>query len=263
MLAARMAQRMDDVDEGGPMMSERTVLLLGGTGRTGGRVMEQLLERGVRVRAIVRSKTGVDARVAEAAKLELVEGSPLELPDEDLARQVRGCDAVVSCLGHNSSFKGVFGSPHDLVTRATARICRAAASQRPGEPVKLVLMSSVSVNGPAEADARRGAFERATLAMLRGVLPPAKDNQRAADFLRREVGASSPWTRWVAVRPDSLLEGDVSGYTTHDGLVASLFAPDRTNMANVAHFMCELVTDDAAWDQWEGKLPVIVNAVTA
>ena len=33
----------------------RTVLLLGGTGRTGGRVLRQLLDRGVAVRAVVRS----------------------------------------------------------------------------------------------------------------------------------------------------------------------------------------------------------------
>ena len=32
-----------------------TVLLLGGTGRTGGRALQQLLARGVSVRAIVRS----------------------------------------------------------------------------------------------------------------------------------------------------------------------------------------------------------------
>ena len=31
-------------------------------------------------------------------------------------------------------------------------------------------------------------------------------------------------------------------------------------MANVAHFMCEVVGDEATWDRWRGKLPVIVNA---
>jgi hypothetical protein len=30
-------------------------------------------------------------------------------------------------------------------------------------------------------------------------------------------------------------------------------------MANVAHFMCELVTDPKAWNVWKGKMPVIVN----
>ncbi len=41
--------------------------------------------------------------------------------------------------------------------------------------------------------------------------------------------------------------------------MSSLFKPDSTNMANVAHFMCELATDPKTWDDWKGKLPVVVN----
>ena len=40
------------------MTAEKTVLVVGGTGRTGGRVVQQLLDRGVNVRAIVRSARG-------------------------------------------------------------------------------------------------------------------------------------------------------------------------------------------------------------
>ncbi len=47
------------------------------------------------------------------------------------------------------------------------------------------------------------------------------------------------------------------------GLVSSLFKPDSTNMANVAHCMCELATDPKMWNDWKGKLPVVVNAVAA
>jgi len=64
----------------------------------------------------------------------------------------------------------------------------------------------------------------------------------------------------VTVRPDTLLEGDVSEYALHEDLVSGLFRPRSTNMANVAHFMCEVVTDEDAWNRWRGKLPVIVNA---
>jgi hypothetical protein len=96
--------------------------------------------------------------------------------------------------------------------------------------------------------------------MLRRLVPPARDNQQAADFFHGKVGMSSRFTQWAVVRPDTLLEGDVSEYTLHEGLVSSLFAPDGTNMANVAHFMCELVTNPKAWDDWKGKLPVIANA---
>ena len=64
---------------------------------------------------------------------------------------------------------------------------RAVRALQPARPVRLILMSSVSVNRPGGADTRRGAVERAVLWMLRGLVPPARDNQRAADFLH-EVG---------------------------------------------------------------------------
>jgi hypothetical protein len=129
--------------------------------------------------------------------------------------------------------------------------------------VKLILMSSVSVNRPGGLDTRRGRFERATVWLLRGLVPPARDNQRAADFLHDVFEPADPYVQWVAVRPDSLKEGDVTEYALHEGLVDSLFRPGDTNMANVAHFMCELATDVEAWAAWRGKLPVIVNASPA
>ena len=46
------------------MATKQTVLVVGGTGRTGRRVVEQLLARGVAVRAIVRSSRGLPAGVA-------------------------------------------------------------------------------------------------------------------------------------------------------------------------------------------------------
>ncbi len=115
------------------------------------------------------------------------------------------------------------------------------------------------MNRPGGLDTRRGWFERACVGALRGLVAPARDNQRAADFLHDVVEADNPFAQWVAVRPDSLKDGDVTEYALHEGLVDSLFRPGETNMANVAHFMCELATDAEAWATWRGKLPVIVN----
>jgi uncharacterized protein YbjT (DUF2867 family) len=240
-----------------------TVLLIGGTGRTGRRVLEQLLSRGIDVRAIVRSAERLPAGVAERPGLSVVEADLPALSDEELLRHVRGCDAVVSCLGHTISLKGVFGAPRDLVTRSVERVCRAVRASQPARPVKLILMSSVSVNRPGNLDTRRGRFERAVVWTLRGLVPPARDNQRAADFLHEVIEAADPCVQWVVVRPDTLKEGDVTQYTLHEGLVDSLFRPGETNRANVAYFMCELATDPEAWTAWQGKLPVIVNSSPA
>ncbi len=234
-----------------------TVLLVGGTGRTGRRVLEQLLDRGVHVRAIVRDTRRLPAGATESPRLTIVEADLLSMSDDEIASQVGGCDAVISCLGHVISLRGVFGPPRDLVARATRRLCRATSGPT---PVRFILMTSVSVNRPGRLDTRRGNSERAVLWLIRALLPPARDNQAAADFLCREVGTLSPFVQWVAVRPDTLVDGDVSEYAVHEGLVNSLFAPGQSRMANVAHFMCELATNAKTFETWKGKLPVITNA---
>lgn len=244
------------------MSDSHTVLLLGGTGRTGGRVLEQLLSRGVNVRAIVRSAGRLPAGVVANPALTVVQADLLSLSDEGLRGFVQGCDAVISCLGHVISLKGMFGPPRDLVTQAVSRVCGAVQALQPAEPVKFVLMSSVSVHRPAGLDTRRGKVEKAIMWLLRGLVPPARDNQSAADFLCGDVGTADPFVRWAAVRPDTLVDGDVTEYALHEGLVSSLARPDSTNMANVAHFMCGLVEDPALFEHWAGKMPVIVNAVS-
>jgi len=246
-----------------PRMSRvSAVLLLGATGRTGRLVLSELLARSVRVRAIVRSARRLPDGMAANVNLETVEAELLSLSDEEWKDQVRGCDAVISCLGHNVDLKGIFGPPRDLVARATERACRAIAQLRPEAPVKFVLMSSVSVNRPGQADARRGRGERALLALIRFLAPPARDNQEAADFLCGEIGQEHPYLRWVAVRPDTLVEGEAGAYALHEGLVSSLAEPDRTARANVARFMRELATEPEVWEAWEGRHPVIVDAAS-
>ena len=239
---------------------DTTVLVVGGTGRTGRLLVTQLLARGVRVRAIVRAAERLPEAARRDPRLGAIEADLVAMPDAELAEHVRGCDAMLSCLGHTISLAGVFGPPHDLVTRTVARLARAAEAVRAAAPVRLVLMSSVSVDHPLGGDAPRTAAERALLRVLFALVPPVRDNQRAADHLCREVGAAHPAVQWVIVRPDSLVAGEAGSYVLDESLAISLFRPESTSMANVAHFMCELVTRPDLWEAWRGKLPVIVNA---
>jgi nucleoside-diphosphate-sugar epimerase len=241
------------------MTPQPTILVLGGTGRTGRCVVAQLLSRGAHVRTIVRSAARLPAETAGHPGLQVTEADLLTLSDEALQRHVHGCQAVVSCLGHTVSLQGVYGSPRDLVAQAALRISRAAQALHSSPPLRLVLMSSVSVNAPNGDNGRRGGFERVVLWAMRGVLPPAGDNQRAADFLCRTVGPTHPHLEWAIVRPDTLIEGEISQYAVHHGLVASLFHPDDSTMSNVAHFLCERACEAGAWEEWKGRLPVIVN----
>lgn len=137
------------------------VLLLGGTGRTGRLVLEQFLGGGASIRAIVRSAERLPAAATQNPRLTVIDADLLSLRDATLREHIRGCDAVISGLGHVLSLKGVFGPPRDLVVQATTRLCRAIEAGQPAAPVRFILMSSVSVNRPTHLDTRRGMFERA------------------------------------------------------------------------------------------------------
>ena len=75
----------------------------------------------------------------------------------------------------------------------------------------------------------------------------------------RRVGPRHPTFAWVAVRPDSLVEGDRGAYRTHEALVTSIFRADRTRIADAAHSMVALVADAATWERWRGQMPVVVS----
>jgi nucleoside-diphosphate-sugar epimerase len=239
---------------------KRTVLLLGGTGRTGGQVLCQCLQRGIGVRAIVRSTARLPEAAAGEPLLTAAEVDPLSLTTAELQRQLGGCDAVISCLGHGATLRGIFGPPFDVVTRAVSNLARAAEEMHPTEPVRLILMSSVSVNRTTKADTRRGTSQRLCLSATRRLVPPARDNQRAADFLANEIGPRNRFIEWVVVRPDTLRGGDLSKYQLSDEPVSSIFRPGETNIASVARFMCDLATDEIQWQRWRGGMPVVVNA---
>jgi nucleoside-diphosphate-sugar epimerase len=249
-------------------MTSRTVLLLGSTGRTGGRALRQLLDRDVHVRTVVRDAGRLPEGLAGHPALDVTAADLLSLSASQVGELVQGCDAVVSCLGHTISIRGVLGPPYDLVERALRTVCAEVSAptlsdEKARAPVRVVLMSSVSVNAPGRADTGRGAGQRAFLAVTRALTPPARDNQGAADFLARDIGAHNCALEWVVVRPDTLRHGEVSPYRVTAEPPASIFRPAETAMANVAHFMGELVTDEETWRRWRFQMPVVTNDPTA
>ena len=62
------------------------------------------------------------------------------------------------------------------------------------------------------------------------------------------------------MRPDTLEPGDVSKYRARPETTTSLFRPDHTRMANVAHCMCELTTDPDTWIRWRYAMPALADA---
>lgn len=237
-----------------------TTFVVGATGATGRLLVAELLERGGRVKAVVRSPDTLPDALRGHERLTLLHASILELTGAEMAEHVKDCGAVASCLGHNLTWKGMFGPPRGLVTEATRRLCEAVKANGPEETVRFVLMNTAG-NRNRGLDERVSLAQRCVIGLFRLLLPPHADNEQAAEYLRTQISPSDGAVEWVVVRPDSLTdENGVTAYETHASPIRSaIFNPGKTSRRNVAHFMADLITNDAAWGKWQGQMPVIYN----
>jgi len=226
---------------------------------TGQPLVQQLLERNYNVRVIVRSPDKFSTKVLANPNITIKEAAVLDLTDGEMAEQVKDCDAVVSCLGHTLNFKGMFGEPRKLCTDATRRLCSAIENNTPTKPTKFILMNTVGVKNP-DLEEKRPWFERALLFTLRHAVPPHRDNETAAEYLYRNVSKNNEHIEWCSVRPDSLINAQVSPYEIKSSPTTGIFTGRPTTRANVAQFMADLIEKPELWNAWKFKMPVIMNA---
>lgn len=237
-----------------------TTLVVGASGATGHLLVKQLLNRGESVKAIVREESILPDSITNHENLSVLNASLLELSDAEMTRYVKGCHAIASCLGHNLSFKGIYGHPRRLVTNATQRLCEAIKANKPEKAVKFVLMNTAG-NSNRDISEPVSFRHQCVIWLLRLLLPPHVDNEKAADFLRTGFRQGDNEIEWVAVRPDNLFdEMEVTEYEVHPSPIRdAIFDAGRTSRINVAHFMAELITNQDKWIKWKEKMPVIYN----
>ena len=241
-----------------------TILVVGASGATGRLLVEQLLNRGQNVKVIVRSPERLPEFLNNHDNLSVICASVLELSDAEMVQNVNGCDAVASCLGHNMNWKGLYGPPRRLVIDATRRLCNAIKTNKSEKPTRYVLMNTTG-NSNRDLHEPISFGQRCVIGLLRLLLPPHVDNEKAADYLRTIIGQNDREVEWVAVRPDSLIDEDnVTEYEVHPSPIRSaIFNSGRTSRINVAHFIADLITDDNTWNKWKGQMPVIYNMASS
>ncbi|SNR79846.1 Putative NADH-flavin reductase [Maribacter sedimenticola] len=241
-----------------------TILVVGASGATGRHLVAQLLKQGHTVRAVVRSQERLPESIRNEGNLFIIEASILELSDTEMVEHVAGCDAVASCLGHNLTFKGMYGKPRRLVTDAARRLCAAIKANKPEKPIKYVLMNTTG-NRNRDLDEPISFAERGVISLLRLLLPPHVDNEKAADYLRTEIGQNNPIIEWTAVRPDGLInESEVTAYEVYCSPTRSaIFNAGKVSRINVGHFMAALIDNDDLWQKWKGQMPVIYSKMSS
>lgn len=234
-------------------------LVLGASGATGSKVVRELIERNVETRILVRDSSTLPQEVEESSLVEVFRGSVTEMSNSELEKILADCGTVISCLGHNISFSGLFMKPRNLVSSTLKRVCTILSKDK-GRKSKVLLMNTTAYTNKKLGE-KNGIAGSILLGVLHLLLPPHKDNMDAANYLMYELDKSVKNLEWVSVRPDSLIEeGEVTSYRVVDKLENDpVFAPGKTSRINVANFMAELITNSQLWNKWKYNTPVIYN----
>ena len=232
------------------------ILVLGGTGATGKLAVQQLLQRGFEVVMLVRK--GSASQLAPHECLEVIDETVLSIDQKALRALLASCDGVICCLGHNLTWQGVYGAPRMLVRDSIQRVCESIGSSRQA-PLRLVLMNTTG-NRNLDQPEPVSFAQHCVLGLLRLLLPPHLDNERAANFLRIKQ-RTNPSLEWVVVRPDGLIdEADVTDFSLHESPIRSaIFDAGQTSRMNVANMMVRLLVEKPLWQTWQGKMPVMYN----
>lgn len=233
------------------------VLVLGANGTTGFNVVTQLLKQGMNVIAVARNVEIFDS-IKTREHIEVLQASILEIDNQILEQYLGDVDAVISCLGHNITLKGIFGKPYTLVTDALIRIVNSL--NETNKTTKIIWMNTTACTNRLQSE-KFNIIENIVMKIMRFFLPPQRDNELSLGYLIDTVGISNEHIEWIAVRPDTLIdELEVSEYIVHPSPIRSpIFDAGKTSRINVADFMASLLKDDELWGKWKYKTPVIYN----
>ena len=158
----------------------------------------------------------------------------------------------------------MFGHPRRLVTDTAHLLCNAIKANNSDKSIKYVLMNTAG-NSNRDLDEPISFGQRCVIGLLRLLLPPHVDNEKAADYLRTNIGQNNKAIEWAVVRPDNLIDEEiVSRYEAYPSPTRSaIFNAGQTSRINVGHFMADLITDDNKWNEWKGQMPVIYNVTSS
>lgn len=191
------------------------IVVFGATGATGSILTKMLLEKGHSVTAYVRNPEKMSL-VHE--KLQVVKGDVYD--NKSIERVLKGQDAVVSCLGSNTT------KASDQLTRMAQSITSAMVATGVR---RVVYMATAGIEDE---------FSGIINAFIRMVLGRVIDDHRGAAELYKQNGFD-----YTILRPMQLIDGSVTGEydLAEHGLPHSKKAISR---ANVAYFIVQVLEDE-------------------
>lgn len=195
---------------------------MGATGGTGRRLVEQALERGFWVTALVRNPSKLRL---EHQRLKVVQGNVLDAGSIETA--MRGQEAVLSALGHQRYFY-----PTRIQSDGTKNVLRAMATHGVR---RFVCMSSLGIGDSA---GRLGLIY--TFFVIPLILP-----FYFWDKTRQEKVIAASGADWTIVRPGALTNGTKRGRVRQGARVGSFIWTVSVSRADVAEFMIDQLASSA------------------
>jgi uncharacterized protein YbjT (DUF2867 family) len=175
--------------------SDMNILVLGASGGVGGSLVQQALERGHSVRALVRAGTAY--RSPPGA--EVLRGDPRH--EAALAAALEGVDAVASGLGQRRAGRRLWSaalSPSDLMERVADAL--VPAMERAGVQ-RLVVVSAAGVGDSA----------RRLTGPVRWLVRQGRIAEAYRDLASMERRLERSALDWLALRPVTLVDGRPTG----------------------------------------------------
>jgi putative NADH-flavin reductase len=208
------------------------ILIIGGTGGTGKKLIEQALEQGHSITALVRSPEKIKI---SHENLNILKGNVLNFEDVDNA--VAGQDAVLSSLGHKR-----FLIKTNILSEGTKNIIRAMEKH---DVKRFICITSLGIN---DSRFRMGLYY--TLFVIPFILFFYFRDKAKQENLIRESGLD-----WTIVRPGQLTNGRKRENYQHGENLGSYFLTRMISRASVADFMLKQLSDKT----YVRRTPGVVN----
>jgi len=199
------------------------IIVFGATGGTGMAVVNQALERGWHVTAIVRRSPALNL---DHSNLKIVCGDVMSLPS--FIHEVKGKDAVVSCLGTGTSLKAT--------TVYSQGMKNILCAMHDAEVSRIICISA----GAIEATSEMGFFIRLlTRLVLQRIL-----KNLYADMRLMEMYLSQSATDYTIMRPARLINNKTTR-RYRAAINAHLKTPWTISKSDLAHAMLDAIDDTA------------------
>ncbi len=197
------------------------LLIIGGTGGTGRELINQALEQGHHVTALVRNPERVNVTHQQ---LKVVKGNVLVY--DDVEKVITGQDAVFSTLGHKRFFWYT-----TILSEGTKNVIAAMEKQN---VKRFICVTSLGIN-----DSRFKLGLYYTFFVI-----PFIVNFYFWDKSKQEKIIMNSTLEWTIVRPGQLTNGKKRAVYKHGTNVGNYILTNRISRADVAHFILSQLTDN-------------------